>query len=59
MSSEELKPLRTYVIRRSLNWRYIATRAAVGALFTLGAAALAAELYLIAGLAQTIAGGAQ
>jgi len=59
MSAQELKPLRTYVIRRRLNWRYIATRAAVGALFALGAAALAAEFYILAGLAQIIAGGSQ
>jgi hypothetical protein len=45
-------------IKRRLNWRAIATRAAVTGLFVLGAAALAAELYLLAGLVQTIAGGA-
>ena len=56
MSAEELKPLRVYVIRRRINWRYIATRAAVGFLFALGAVALAAAGYLLAWQVQTIAG---
>jgi hypothetical protein len=55
-SSNELPHV--YRIERRLNWGYIATRAAVAGLFFLGAAALSAELYLLAGLIPQIIGGA-